>query len=205
VVTVNGRDEFATLANVFNQMTAELRDLIGSLEQRVAERTERLEVIATLGERLNAILDLEGLLVEVVNQLKERFGYHYAYIYLFDDASPASGTEQEKVLVLAAGSGEAGQLLKARGHHLPITHPTNLVAQAARTGQMTQFTPEAETAAGANGPQLPLYDELDVPITLGAEEQVLGVLGVQQNWAGSLDESDANLLRSLANRVAVAI
>ncbi|HXV42522.1 MAG TPA: response regulator, partial [Anaerolineae bacterium] len=35
--------------------------------------------------------------------------------------------------------------------------------------------------------------------------QVLGVLGVQQNWAGSLDESDANLLRSLANRVAVAI
>jgi GAF domain-containing protein len=42
-----------------------------------------------------------------------------------------------------------------------------------------------------------------VPIVLG--EQVLGVLDVQEDELAGLDESDANLLRSLANQVAVAI
>jgi signal transduction histidine kinase/HAMP domain-containing protein len=208
MVTLKSQDEFATLADAFNQMTAQLRDLIGSLEQRVAQRTHRLETLATLGERLNAILDLEGLLIEVVNQLKERFGYHYAYIYLFDNPSYTDGKAPEKSLLLAAGSGEAGQLMKARGHNIPLSHATSLIARAARTGQITQVNnaPEAESSPGMTGLLLPLaYDELDVPITLGSEEQVLGVLGVQQNWSGSLDESDANLLRSLANRVAVAI
>ncbi len=44
-----------------------------------------------------------------------------------------------------------------------------------------------------------------MPITLGPEERVIGVLGVQQAIPAGLDESDANLLRSLANRIAVAI
>jgi GAF domain-containing protein len=42
-----------------------------------------------------------------------------------------------------------------------------------------------------------------VPIVL--EGQVVGVLDVQENEINSLDESDASLLRSLANQVAVAI
>ncbi len=47
--------------------------------------------------------------------------------------------------------------------------------------------------------------ELSVPIMLGAEGQVVGVLDVQADKVDGLDESDADLLRSLANQVAVAI
>jgi GAF domain-containing protein len=42
-----------------------------------------------------------------------------------------------------------------------------------------------------------------VPIVL--EDQVVGVLDVQEDEIAGLDEADANLLRSLANQVAVAI
>ncbi len=40
--TVSGTQEIATLAMAFNTMTAQLRELIGSLEQRVADRTKAL-------------------------------------------------------------------------------------------------------------------------------------------------------------------
>lgn len=208
VVHVRGRDEFATLANVFNQMTAQLRDLIGSLEERVAERTERLEVIATLGERLNDILDLEGLLMEVVNQIKDRFGYTSAYIYLLDDLPLSDDKEQSKLLALTASSGEDGPWIKGLGHRIPVTHSASLVARAAHTGEIIYSSDVAETYAGL-GQTMPwqseIYAELDVPITLGPEERVIGVLGVQQVQSNGLDESDASLLRSLANRIAVAI
>jgi GAF domain-containing protein len=49
------------------------------------------------------------------------------------------------------------------------------------------------------------YSEMAVPITLGGEGQVVGVLDVQEDEIGGLDEGDENLLRSLANQVAVAI
>ncbi|MGB0386083.1 MAG: ATP-binding protein [Ardenticatenaceae bacterium] len=43
---VNSLGEIGTLASVFNSMAAQLEDLIGTLEQRVVERTRRLESVA---------------------------------------------------------------------------------------------------------------------------------------------------------------
>ncbi|HEX2993984.1 MAG TPA: HAMP domain-containing protein, partial [Anaerolineales bacterium] len=43
---VNTRDEIGILANTFNAMTSQLRTLVGSLEQRVADRTHDLELAA---------------------------------------------------------------------------------------------------------------------------------------------------------------
>ncbi len=200
VVTVNSRDEFATLAEAFNGMTAELRDLIGSLEERVMERTERLEVIASLGERLNAILDLEGLLAEVVNQIKTRFDYYSAYIYLLEEGEQ---DHSKDVLVLTAAAVRSDPKYPSPLARiaLPSSSP---IAQAARRSEIVQLDPPA-AAGQPDRLHLPGCAEIDVPITLGPEERVIGVLGVQQDQPGGLDESDANLLRSLANRVAVAI
>jgi signal transduction histidine kinase len=200
VVTVNSRDEFATLAEAFNGMTAELRDLIGSLEERVTERTERLEVIATLGERLNAILDLEGLLTEVVNQIKMRFGYYSAYIYLLEQREQG---QSKDVLVLAAAAAPTDQESHSPPARITLTS-SSPIARAARSGEIVQI----DLFSASEQPdrlQPQGRAEIDVPITLGPEERVIGVLGVQREPPGRLDESDANLLRSLANRVAVAI
>ncbi len=43
VAEIDRKDEIGVLAEAFNDMTAQLRELIGSLEQRVTERTQELE------------------------------------------------------------------------------------------------------------------------------------------------------------------
>jgi GAF domain-containing protein/HAMP domain-containing protein len=190
------RNEIGLLANAFNTMTAQLRELIGSLEDRVTARTERLEIVATLGERLSAILKVEELLAEVVNQIKDKFDYYHAHIYLLDD--------EGQNLVIAEGVGEAGAEMKAKGHSIPLNAPTSLVARAARTGEIVTVDNVREAEDWLPNPLLPnTYSEMAVPIVL--EGQVVGVLDVQQDKIAGLDEADASLLRSLVNQVAVAI
>jgi GAF domain-containing protein len=193
---VEGPTEVTLLATAFNSMTTQLRELIGSLEQRVADRTQRLEMLATLSERLTAILDFEQLLTELVNQVKERFDYYHAHVYILDD--------NRQSLVMTAGAGLAGAEMKARGHHILLNAPTSLVARAARSGEIVWVDNVREAEDWLPNPLLPdTYAEMAVPIML--EGQVVGVLDVQEDEIAGLDESDANLLRSLANQVAVAI
>jgi GAF domain-containing protein/HAMP domain-containing protein len=193
---VEGPTEVTLLATAFNSMTAQLHELIGSLEQRVADRTQRLEILATLSERLIAILDFGQLLTELVNQVKERFDYYHAHVYVLDDS--------RQNLVMTAGAGRAGAEMKAKGHYIPLNAPTSLVARAARSGEIVWVDNVRETEDWLPNPLLPdTYAEMAVPIML--EGQVVGVLDVQENEVGGLDEGDASLLRSLANQVAVAI
>ena len=108
------------------------------------------------------------------------------------------------LMVVAAGTGPAGAEMKGRGHSIAISAPKSLVAQAARTGQVTKVDNVLADEGWLPNPLLPdTQAEMAVPITL--EGQVVGVLDVQENEIGGLDESDANLLRSLANQMAVAI
>ena len=102
--------------------------------------------------------------------------------------------------VLVAGVGEAETQIKT----LPMDTPHSLVTHAARTGQIICIENIREDPNWDPTPRLPNTEtEMSVPIIV--EGEVLGVLNVQEDEAGDLDESDANLLRSLANQVAVAI
>jgi GAF domain-containing protein/HAMP domain-containing protein len=193
---IRQRNEIGLLATAFNYMTGQLRDLINSLEDRIAARTQRLETAASLSEQLTRILNLDTLLAEVVNQIKENFGYYHAHIYLLD--------ESRQKLAVAAGTGEAGVEMKARSHSIALDAPTSLVARAARTGLIVRVDNVREAEDWLPNPLLPnTYSEMAVPIVLDGE--VVGVLDVQQDKIAGLDEGDAGLLRNLANSVAVAI
>ncbi|MFQ5576459.1 MAG: GAF domain-containing protein [Anaerolineae bacterium] len=195
-VPVTTADEIGDLARTFNQMTTQLKALYSSLEQQVAARTRRLEIVASLGERLGAILDLNQLLAEVVNQVKENFDYYHAHIYLLEPS--------RRLLTVAAGTGEAGAAMEARKHSISLDAPTSLVARAARTGQVVTADNVREAEDWLPNPLLPdTRSEMAVPIRLKGE--MLGVLDVQQDQIAGLDEGDAGLLRSLASRIAVAI
>jgi tubulin-specific chaperone A len=195
-VKMTHQDELGVLANAFNSMTSQLGTLISGLEEQVADRTRRLESVATLGERLNTILDPNDLLREVVNQIKKDFGYYYTQIYLLDSAG--------KKLVVAVGAGSAGREMTAKAHSIALDAATSLVARAARSGEIVSVANLQETEAGLLNPHLPeTRAEIVVPIIQKGE--VIGVLDVQENKIGGLDEGDANLLRSLANQVAVAL
>ncbi|MGC8857402.1 MAG: cache domain-containing protein, partial [Anaerolineae bacterium] len=98
-VHTKARDELGTLANAFNTMTAALRDLIQSLEQRVAERTaqlenarlqsekraQRLEVISQVSRAISQESNLDNLLPYITQLVSERFNFYHAGIFLLDD------------------------------------------------------------------------------------------------------------------------
>ena len=178
------------------QSNRELQALSASLEQQVAARTRRLGMVAVMTERLNAILNVDELLDEMVNQLKDKFNYYHVQIYLMDQ-------EQER-LVLQAGTGPAGAEMKARGHNISMQAATNLVVRAARTGKPVRIDNVQESPDWLPNLFLPdTYAEIAIPIIL--DEKVVGVLDIQQDKIAGFDEGDANLLRSLANQVSVAI
>ncbi|MBE7556492.1 MAG: substrate-binding domain-containing protein [Anaerolineales bacterium] len=109
---IKEQNEIGLLATTFNTMTAQLGELIGSLEERIMARTHRLEVITDLSGQLVSILDFEQLITEMVNKIKDHFGYYHVQVYLAD-------WENNK-LVLAGGTDRAGQTMVAQGHSIPI-------------------------------------------------------------------------------------
>ncbi|MDH7473530.1 MAG: HAMP domain-containing protein, partial [Anaerolineae bacterium] len=132
-IHVRTGDEIEELANEFNNMAAELRALIGSLEQRVAERTHdlarravQLQAAAEVARGAAAVRDMTTLLNDVVHLISDRFGFYHAGIFLVDDA--------REYAILRAASSEGGQRMLARGHRLAVGK-VGIVGYVAGTGQ----------------------------------------------------------------------
>jgi len=191
---VEGNVEVNQLAHAFNNMTAQLQELIGSLEQRVAERTRALEISGSVSRQLSNILERQILVTSVVELVKEAFDYYHAHIYLFDDKG--------ENLIMVGGTGQAGRQMLANHHQIPAGR--GLVGRAGQSGRSVLVPDTAQDEAWLPNPLLPdTKAEAAVPIITSG--QILGVLDVQQNITGGLTQADVDLLEAIASQVAVGL
>ena len=192
---VESNDEVGRLAMAFNSMTAQLRALIGSLEGRVAARTEQLRASADVGRAAASSLNSEQLLAEVVKLITDRFGFYYAAIFTLDP----SGRDA----VLREATGEAGRILKERGHRLEVGGQSMVGAAIMQRHAHIALDTGAEAVRFAN-PLLPnTRSEIALPLIVG--DQVLGALDVQSTTEAAFDENNATVLQAMADQVAVAL
>ena len=191
VRNLSERDRLAVLAAT-NQ---ELKELQGSLEERVEERTAQLRASAEVGRVAASILDTEQLLQQTVNLITERFGFYYAAIFTPDPAG--------QYAVLRAGTGEAGRLMKERHHRLEIGG-ASMVGAAIKTHEpKIARQVGADVIRFANPLLAETQSEVALPLVVGS--RVLGALDVQAIQPDAFDENTATVLQSMANQIAVAL
>ncbi len=194
-VTVVREDEIGTLGAAFNSMTTQLRNLIAGLEQRVASRTQDLNLAAEIGRQVSQVRHLDQLLPQAAQLVQDRFELYQTQIYLVDESG--------EHLVLQASTGYAGTKLFEAGHTLPIDE-NSLNGTAASTKHAVIVADTAESPAFRPHPLLPdTRSEMAVPLVVG--EKVVGVLDLQSDKPHALTEDNLSAFETLSGQLAIAI
>jgi PAS domain S-box-containing protein len=198
----DSRGEITGLVGVSRDITEQVR-----AEQERERFTNQLRTAADLAGQINAVLDPDQLLGEVVTQLHDRFNLYHVHVYLLETPTsvpPTGGEAGGAQLVLRAGSGEIGQVMLEREHKIPWDSEQSLVARAARTGEIVHA---ADTALEADFMPNPLLPETrsEVAMPLMAGDRVLGILDVQDNQPGRFTQSDLDIFSTLAGQISTAL
>lgn len=193
---VESLDESGQLATAFNFMTAQIRELINTLEERVADRTRDLKLSAEVARQVTTQLNLDELLPELVEQMRETFDLYYVSVFLFN--------ENSQHLVLAAGTGAAGQQMLLDGMNFAIDTQPSVVAKAAREKQTIVINDVSTTTAHAQNPNLPnTQSEIVLPMLVG--NQLIGVLDLQSELKDRFNPADVEIFSTLAEQIAIAV
>jgi GAF domain-containing protein/HAMP domain-containing protein len=201
-IDVQTRDEIGALASAFNGMASELQHVIGTLEQRIADRTRDLEhragqlaTAADVGRVAASILDLDAMARQVVDLISARFNLYYAGLFLLNLAGDRA--------MLHAGTGEAGRMMKEAGHNLEVGGQS-MVGAACAQRQARIALDVGEERVRFDNPLLPkTRSEMALPLIVG--DRVLGALDVQSTEPAAFSEEDVAVLQLVADQVAVAI
>src|SRR5262249_32673439 len=162
----------------------------------IERRAGELETVAKVSAATSTIMNVDNLLQEVADLTKENFNLYHAHIYLLD--------EMGGNLVLAAGAGETGRTMKARGHAIPVNREQSLVARAARTGKGVIINDVRQEPGFLANPLLPeTRSEMAVPMKIAGK--VIGVLDTQSEIVNRFDDEDVRVKLSLADQIAVAV
>jgi PAS domain S-box-containing protein len=165
--------------------------------QAAAQQTAmEMQTVAEVSTATATILDPDAMLNEVVEKVRTDFNLYHTHIYLLDDLG--------ENLVLAAGAGEVGRVMKQHGHHIPLNREHSLVARAARTRQSVLSNDVTLAEHFLPNPLLPdTRSEIAVPIIVG--DNLLGILDVQSEKLNRFDEDDVRVQTTLASQIGVAL
>ena len=199
LITPAGIGTFITLivgVGVLALIMVWLIRMLRMIERESLDRSVRTGLVMDISQRLSAILDLNGLMRELVIATKETFNYYHAHIYLMD--------KQREYMEVIEGYGQAGVELKRRKHKIAVTAAQSLVARAVRERRIVNVGNVRDDPSWMPNPVLPeTQAEMAVPIILG--EEVVGVLDVQSEKINGFSSEDESTAQALANQVAIAV
>ena len=203
IAPVEGNNEFGELARSFNEMTHQLRSLIGDLENRVRDRTRELERRATyqetsslVGQHATSILDQDALMKEVVDLIQAGFGFYFVGIWLLNDA--------QNQLVLQAGAIPSGEAISSYSQNLAPAEIQPAVVNVCQSHTYQLVTDINEIPAYIpDDMSVESYAQLALPLRQSGE--TIGVLDIYSADLSGFSQDDIIVFQSLADKVAIAL
>ena len=139
--------------------------------------------------------DIDELLKRMVQLVRERFGFYHASIFLLDPLG--------QFAVLKESTGEAGEVMKQRGHKLAVGSQS-IIGQTTLSGQPVIVNDVSREANYFPNPLLPeTRSELGIPLINTG--QVIGALDVQSVNLNAFSDDDVRILQVMGDQLAVAI
>lgn len=159
-------------------------------------RARQLATSAAVSQQAGQILDMDILLPQVVNLIRDQFGYDHVQIFLMDN--------RDEYAELRASTGEAGRQLLGIKHKL-AKGSDSVIGQVAANNQPTIALDTADASVVHRpNPYLPMTrSEMAIPLVIKGE--VVGALDVQSNQPNAFNEEDLQALTTLAAQISVAI
>jgi signal transduction histidine kinase/DNA-binding response OmpR family regulator/putative methionine-R-sulfoxide reductase with GAF domain len=188
--------------------TASEQSLFGVLANRIAGSVEnlhlleagqrrglRLQIAAEVARAASSILDLDSLLSEVVELIRERFDLYYVGIFLVDEVA--------KYAVLRSGTGEMGRQMLEANHRLEIGG-TSMIGWSVANRKARIALDVGKEAIRFNNPMTPeTRSEMALPLI--SRDEAIGAMTIQSVQEAAFADEDIVALQTMADQLANAI
>lgn len=173
------------------QAEEEQADLISVM----TKRTIQLQTAAEVSNAASSILDINILLPNVVELIRNHFDYYYVGIFLVD--------ESRTWAYLRAATGEMGKKMIAAGHRLPIGD-SSMIGWCIANRHARIALDVGEDAVRFRNPDLPLTRS-EIALPLIKHGDVIGAMTIQSVMPSAFSRVDITALQTMADQVANAI
>jgi len=166
-------------------------------EQReeINRRATDLETASGLARDISKFTNLDTLLGNAVNLIRDQFGFYHAGLFLLD--------VNKEYAVLRSATGDAGRQMLANNHRLRVGE-VGLVGYAVSKGEPRIAQNVYQDTFHYKNPILPdTQSELALPLRVAGD--IIGALDVQSKEAMAFDPEDVKILQMIADQLAVAI
>lgn len=185
--------QIQTLEIFANQAATAIEN--ANLFQEASQRASLLRLSSQIGRRISAILDPDELLAEVVELIRDAFGYDHVHIF--------QSEEVEQRLLVRSSAGENGRKSTSTAWRLDEI-PDSVVSWVVAEREHKLLNDLQEHPEFKPSPGLPaVMAELAVPLRIG--DQVWGALDVQSNKPHVFSDDDVFVLQTLADQLAIAL
>ncbi len=194
-IAIHNARLYADMEKQVEVRTAELRQEIRERRRAEKERERfatQLSTAADVSGQVNAILDPQLLLNQVVLLIQERFDLFAVRVYTLDPVGEA--------WILAADGGQSEKPPSPHQHRIPRDQASSLVARTARSGEPILVD---DVGQGSEEPLAEVRARIIVPLVAG--DEVIGVLDAQADQPNHFSPKDVDVYRTLAGQIATAL
>jgi len=186
-------DQLGLAMALVGQVAAALEN--ARLFAQARRREVQLKTAAEVARDAAAILDVEMLLAQTVELIRERFDLYYAGIFLVDEAG--------RWAMLRAGSGEAGRRMLEVGHKLEVGGES-MIGWCTAHGEARIALDVGTEAVRFENPLLPqTRSEMALPLLVRG--RTIGAMSIQSVQPAAFSGEDITALRTMADQLANAI